>query len=69
MTDALTLMRPAQASAISPRRRAPIGWRRDADGVGVHPGVYVEEVPSSPRPIEGVGTSTAARVSDDPEKP
>lgn len=33
------------------------------------PGVYVEEVPSSPRPIEGVGTSTAARVSDDPEKP
>ncbi|MGH3127164.1 MAG: hypothetical protein ACRDPX_04525 [Gaiellaceae bacterium] len=33
------------------------------------PGVYVEEVPSTPRPIEGVGTSTAARVSDDPEKP
>lgn len=33
------------------------------------PGVYIEEVPSSPRPIEGVGTSTAARVSDDPKKP
>jgi hypothetical protein len=26
------------------------------------PGVYVEEVPSAPRPIEGVGTSTAARA-------
>ena len=33
------------------------------------PGVYVEEVPSGSRPIQGVGTSTAARVSDDPEKP
>jgi hypothetical protein len=33
------------------------------------PGVYVEEVPATPRPIEGVGTSTAGRVSDDPEKP
>ena len=32
-------------------------------------GVYVEEVPTPPRPIEGVGTSTAARVSDDPEEP
>jgi phage tail sheath protein FI len=33
------------------------------------PGVYVEEVPSSPRPIEGVGTSTAGRVSDEADKP
>ena len=33
------------------------------------PGVYVEEVPEPPRPIQGVGTSTAARTSDDPEKP
>jgi hypothetical protein len=33
------------------------------------PGVRVEEVPSGPRPIEGVGTSTAGRVSDEPEKP
>ena len=33
------------------------------------PGVYVEEVPTPPRPIEGVGTSTVGRVSDEPEKP
>jgi phage tail sheath protein FI len=29
----------------------------------LHPGVYVEEVPSEVRPIEGAGTSTAAFVS------
>lgn len=29
-------------------------------GKGVSPGVSVEEVPSGPRPIQGVGTSTAA---------
>jgi len=28
----------------------------------LHPGVYVEEIPSGSRPIEGVGTSTAAFV-------
>ena len=33
------------------------------------PGVYVQEIPSTPRPIEGVGTSTVGRVSDDSEKP
>ena len=33
------------------------------------PGVYVPEVPSSPPPIGGVGTTTVGRVSDDPEKP
>jgi phage tail sheath protein FI len=33
------------------------------------PGVYVQEVPSTPTPIPGVGTSTVGRVSDDPEKP
>ena len=33
------------------------------------PGVYVEEVPSAPRPIQGVGTSTAGFVGSDPEKP
>lgn len=32
-------------------------------------GVYVEEVPSGPRPIGGVGTSTAGFVGSDPEKP
>ena len=28
----------------------------------LHPGVYVEEIPSGSKPIEGVGTSTAAFV-------
>jgi len=28
----------------------------------LHPGVYVEEIPSGARPIEGVGTSTAAFI-------
>jgi hypothetical protein len=31
------------------------------------PGVYVEEVPEPPRPIQGVGTSTAAFVEMDPD--
>ena len=31
----------------------------------VSPGVYVEEIPSGARPIEGVGTSVAAFVGDD----
>ena len=34
------------------------------------PGAYVQEIPSTPRPIEGVGTSTVGRVSDEkPKKP
>ena len=28
----------------------------------LHPGVYIEEIPSGSKPIEGVGTSTAAFV-------
>ena len=32
-------------------------------------GVYVEDVPSGPRPIDTVGTSTAGFVGSDPEKP
>ena len=28
----------------------------------LHPGVYVEEIPSGSKPIEGVGTSTAAFI-------
>jgi hypothetical protein len=32
-------------------------------------GVYVYEVPSGPRPIGTVGTSTAGYVPTDPEKP
>jgi hypothetical protein len=31
------------------------------------PGVVVEEVPEPPRPMEGVGTSTAAFVDLDPD--
>ena len=30
----------------------------------LHPGVYVEEIPSGSKPIEGVGTSTAAFVGE-----
>ena len=33
------------------------------------PGVYVEEVPSGARPIEAVGTSTAAFVGAAPNGP
>jgi hypothetical protein len=33
-----------------------------------YPGVYVEEKPTGPRPIEGVGTSTAGRAGG-PRKP
>ena len=34
----------------------------------LHPGVYVEEVPTNPRPIEGVGTSTEGSVGPSPKK-
>jgi phage tail sheath protein FI len=34
-----------------------------------NPGVYVEEVPSGPRPIEAVGTSTAGFVGLAPLNP
>ena len=30
------------------------------------PGIYVEEVPAGPRPIQAVGTSTAAFLGDAP---
>jgi hypothetical protein len=33
------------------------------------PGVYVEEVPAASKPIEGVGTSTAAFVGLAPGRP
>ena len=32
------------------------------------PGVYIEEVPTGPRPIEGVGTSTAGFVGTSPRQ-
>ena len=32
-----------------------------------HPGVYVKEVPSGSKPIEGVATSVAAFVGEPPE--
>lgn len=34
----------------------------------VHPGVYVEEIPTGTRPIEGVGTSTAGFVGSADKK-
>ena len=36
-----------------------IGRKLFARAELVHPGVYVEEIPTGTRPIEGVGTSTA----------
>ena len=30
----------------------------------LHPGVYIEEIPSGSRPIEGVATSTAAFIGE-----
>ena len=33
-----------------------------------YPGVYIEEVPAGSRPIEGVGTSTAAFVGKSPKQ-
>ena len=36
-----------------------IGRKLFARAELVHPGVYVDEIPTGTRPIEGVGTSTA----------
>jgi hypothetical protein len=33
-----------------------------------YPGVYVKETPTGPRPIEGVGTSTAGFVGTAPKR-
>ena len=44
------------------------GRTRDLPEVD-YPGVYIEEIPSAPRPIEGVSTSTAAFVGYTPEGP
>jgi phage tail sheath protein FI len=41
----------------------------DKRGRYLTPGVYVEEVPSASRPIEGVGTSVAAFVGLSPFSP
>jgi phage tail sheath protein FI len=41
----------------------------DTTGRYLSPGVYVEEVPSGSRPIEGVGTSVAAFVGLAPAGP
>jgi hypothetical protein len=38
---------------------ARIGRKRFTRAELLHPGVYVEEIPTGTRPIEGVGTSTA----------
>ena len=39
-----------------------IGRKLFAKAELVHPGVYVEEIPTGTRPIEGVGTSTAGSM-------
>ena len=45
------------------RGRPEIGlWRSHQMSETLHPGVYVQEVPSAVRPIEGVATSTAAFI-------
>jgi phage tail sheath protein FI len=41
----------------------------DTTGRYLSPGVYVEEVPSGSRPIEGVGTAVAAFVGLAPAGP
>ena len=40
-----------------------IGRKLFARAELVHPGVYVEEIPTGTRPIEGVGTSTAGSTA------
>ena len=42
--------------------------KRGRKGKYLSPGVYVEEVPSSSKPIEGVGTSVAAFVGQAPKR-
>ena len=58
---ALVIGAVAAVAVAAKKKRRRSGYRS--------PGVYVEEIPPTPRPIEGVGTSTAGRVSDDPEEP
>ena len=43
--------------------------KRSKKGTYLTPGVYVEEVPSANKPIEGVGTSVAAFVGLSPFSP
>src|SRR6266496_4167461 len=60
-----------------PGRRRPLRCRfwyaavAAAGGTAMpeHPGVFVEEAPTGARPIEGVGTSTAAFVGATPSGP
>jgi hypothetical protein len=54
----------AEQMGAKGRRQAKRGRRPKY----LSPGVYVEEVPSRSRPIEGVGTSTAAFVGEAPRK-
>ncbi|WP_137123483.1 hypothetical protein [Segeticoccus rhizosphaerae] len=46
-----------------------MGEKDKHKGTYLTPGVYVEEVPSANRPIEGVGTSVAAFVGLSPFSP
>jgi phage tail sheath protein FI len=43
--------------------------KRSKQGTYMAPGVYVEEVPSANKPIEGVGTAVAAFVGLSPFSP
>jgi hypothetical protein len=54
----------AEQMGAKGRRQAKRGRRRKY----LSPGVYVDEVPSSNKPIEGVGTSVAAFVGEAPRK-
>jgi phage tail sheath protein FI len=45
------------------------GKKGKGGGTYLSPGVYIEEVPSGARPLEGVGTSVAAFVGTGGEAP
>ena len=50
------------------KRKGKHKGKGGGSGQYLSPGVYVEEIPSGARPIEGVGTATAAFVGF-PEEP
>jgi hypothetical protein len=54
----------AEQMGAKGRRQAKRGRRSKY----LSPGKYIEEVPSGNKPIEGVGTSTAAFVGEAPRK-
>lgn len=50
-------------------KKQPKKPKKPSDGHYISPGVYVEEVPSGGKPIEGVGTAIAAFVGLAPFNP